>query len=226
VSDAPPRAQTPISDLFATAVHRFGAVWADLLVASLVAVAIASLPVVAVHATGGSAGATAFIAFVFYAIGYFAFTAFVILRGLPDRVPRRRVAWAYATAVVVGALTGVLTRILLTIALVPLPLFLFAVPAVAAGDAPPISALGYSFLLAVRNFTRTWAVWLITIVFCVPVVISMFLAASAFTSGGRTVLAALALSVPVAWPFSALFVRALYGDLTGRVVVAPQDRSR
>jgi hypothetical protein len=31
--------------------------------------------------------------------------------------------------------------------------------------------------------------------------------------------------VPIVWPFSALFVRALYGDLTGRAVVAPQDRT-
>ena len=35
----------------------------------------------------------------------------------------------------------------------------------------------------------------------------------------------LALAVPIVWPFSALFLRALYGDLTGRVVVAPQDRT-
>jgi hypothetical protein len=219
------RAPAPLSDLFATAVHRFGAVWADLLVASAVAVALASAPVVAVHATGGSRGATVLTAFVCYGIGYFAFTAFVVLRGLPARAPRRRVAWAYATAVPVGGLVGILALVLQPFVLVPLPLFLFAVPAVAAGDSPPFSVIGQSFALAVRNFTRTWAVWLITIVFCAPVVISMFLAVSAFTSGGTTTLVALVLSVPVVWPFSALFVRALYGDLTGRLVVAPEDRT-
>jgi len=55
--------------------------------------------------------------------------------------------------------------------------------------------------------------------------ISMFLVVSAFAGGGTAVLLALVLSVPIVWPFSALFIRALYGDLTGRVVVAPQDRS-
>jgi hypothetical protein len=35
----------------------------------------------------------------------------------------------------------------------------------------------------------------------------------------------LIVATPVIWPFSALFVRALYGDLTGRLVVAPEDRS-
>ena len=35
----------------------------------------------------------------------------------------------------------------------------------------------------------------------------------------------LALAAPIVWPFSALFTRALYGDLTGRSVVAPQDRT-
>jgi len=45
------------------------------------------------------------------------------------------------------------------------------------------------------------------------------------TIKGALLAGALALAAPVAWPFSALFIRALYGDLTGRTVVAPQDRT-
>jgi hypothetical protein len=225
VNATPSRPRAPLSDLFATAVHRFGAVWADLLVASAAFVGVASIPVVAVHETGGTHNATGITAIFAYGIAYFAFTAFVVLRGLPERATRRRVAWAYATAVPVGVLVGVLVVFLQPFALVPLPLFLFAVPAVAAGDAPPISVLAFSVSLAVRNFTRTWGVWLITLVFSTPVVVSMGLAVSAFSGGGTALLLALLLSVPVVWPFSTLFVRALYGDLTGRLVVAPQDRT-
>jgi hypothetical protein len=70
-----------------------------------------------------------------------------------------------------------------------------------------------------------WAVWLIIIAFSGPVVIAWFLFAQSFSGSVTGVLLALALAAPIAWPFSALFVRALYGDLTGRVVVAPQDRT-
>ena len=54
---APPP-QTPLSDLFATAVHRFGKVWADLTVAAVAALAVASIPVIGVRATGGSLAET------------------------------------------------------------------------------------------------------------------------------------------------------------------------
>ncbi len=76
-----------------------------------------------------------------------------------------------------------------------------------------------------RNFARTWAVWLITVFFSAPVVLAMLLIVSAFADNTTSALAGLALAVPIVWPFSALFLRALYGDLTGRVVVAPQDRT-
>jgi hypothetical protein len=227
VNDAP-QARAPLSDLFASAVHRFGTVWADLLVASLVFVAVAAVPVAAVHFTGGTPAATGITTVFSFSIGYQAFLAFVMLRGLPEPAPRKRVTWTYSTAVLIGALTGVLELVPIfqefTIAL--LPLFLFAVPGIAAGDVSPASVLPYSFGMAIRNFARTWAVWLITLVFSLPVVISMFLAITAFASGARAALLALLFSVPVVWPFSALFIRALYGDLTGRLVVAPQDRTR
>jgi len=220
-----PGTVTPISDLFATAVHRFGAVWADLLVASLVVVGAASVPVAVAHSAGH--GLVTFItAALAYGTGYQVFLAYVILRGLPDPAPRGRVASAYATAVIVGCLTGALLIELEPFVLVVLPLVLFAVPAVAAGDTSPAGALPRSVVLAVRNYIRTWGVWLITLVFSAPVAVSMFLAVSAFAGGEVASLLALVLSVPVVWPFSALFVRALYGDLTGRVVVAVQDRSR
>lgn len=223
--EPPPRAAvTPISDLFATAVHRFGIVWADLLVASLVAVGLASAPVAVAHAEGHGI-ATFVTAALAYGIGYQAFLGFVILRGLPEPAAGGRVAAAYGTAAVVGALTGVLLIVLEPFVLVVLPLLLFAVPSVAAGDATPLRALPGSVRLALGNYTRTWGVWLITLVFSAPVAISMFLAVSAFAGGEVASLLALVLSVPVVWPFSALFVRALYGDLTGRAVVAVQDRT-
>ena len=65
------RPQAPIQDLFASAVHRFGAVWADLIVASVVALAIATVPVVAVHQGGAGVTETALIGRFAYGIAYF-----------------------------------------------------------------------------------------------------------------------------------------------------------
>ena len=79
--------------------------------------------------------------------------------------------------------------------------------------------------LAVRNFSRTGLVWLVTILFAAPIIVAMALIVYAFTSGGAAFLAGLALAAPIVWPFSALFTRALYADLTGRTVVAPEDRT-
>jgi hypothetical protein len=223
----PPQPRTPMSDLFATAVHRFGAVWADLTVAAVAALGAASIPVVAVRATGGSIPQTLLVAVFAYAIAYFCLLGFVMLRGLPERAPRRRVVWTYMTGGLIGILAGamILPQVLGPLAVVPMPLFLFAVPAIAAGDVRPAGAITRSAALAVRNFPRTWMVWLITVFFTAPIVLAMFLLVSAFAGTTTSIVGGVALAAPIAWPFSALFLRALYGDLTGRVVVAPQDRT-
>lgn len=221
----PPVKRTPMSDLFATAVHRFGAVWADLMVASIVVLVAASIPVLGVRLTGGTIAQTVLVGVFAYSIAYFCLLGFVMLRGLPERAPRRRVVWTYMTATLVGTLAGALVVMFFTYALVVMPLLLFAVPAIAAGDVGPAGALSRSAALAVRNFTRAWGVWLIMVLFSAPVVLAMLLLVSAFTDNTTSTVIGLALAAPVVWPFSALFVRALYGDLTGRVVVAPQDRT-
>jgi hypothetical protein len=216
-----------MSDLFATAVHRFGSAWADLMVATVAMLAVASAPVVAVRVTGGTRGDTVLVGVFAYSITYFCLLGFVMLRGLPERAPRRRVVWTYMTAGLVGILAGamVLPPFLGPLAVLPMPLLLFAVPAIAAGDVGPGSAIVRSAGLAVRNFSRTWLLWLITILFSAPVVLAMLLLVSAFASNVTSTVIGVALAVPIVWPFSALFVRALYGDLTGRAVVAPQDRT-
>lgn len=221
----PAQPRPPIQDLFASAVHRFGAVWADLVVASAVALGLATIPVAAVHESGGSAAETFLIGLFAYAIAYFAVVGFIMLRGLPAPAPRRRVVWTYATAVMIGTVVALIVKLLGPPAIVPLPLFLFAVPAMAAGDVTPGGTIAYSALLALRNFSRSWLVWLITILFSAPVVVAMFLIVDAFASDAVSILTGLALAAPIVWPFSALFTRALYGDLTGRNVVAPEDRS-
>jgi hypothetical protein len=215
----------PTRDLFASAVHRFGAAWADLVVGAVVALVVATIPVVVVHQGGGSDNEAALIGRFAYGIAYFAVVAFVMLRGLPQPAPRRRVAWTYATAVMIGIVAAFLLAILGPYAVVPMPLLLFAVPAIAAGDVQPGGAIARSAGLAARNFSRTWLVWLITILFGAPIVVSMALIVYAFATGGTAFLAGLAMAAPIVWPFSALFTRALYADLTGRNVVAPQDRT-
>jgi hypothetical protein len=218
-------ARPPIQDLFASAVHRFGAVWADLMVASVVALAIATIPVVAVHEGGAGVGETAFIGRFAYGIAYFSVVGFVMLRGLPEPAPRRRVVWTYATAGIIGIMASVVLQLIGFLAIVPLPLLMFAVPGIAAGDIAPGGAVAHSAALAVRNFSRTWLVWLITILFSAPIGVSMFLIAYAFASTSTSILIGGALAAPIVWPFSALFTRALYADLTGRAVVAPEDRT-
>jgi len=226
--DAPARPavlRAPIQDLFASAVHRFGAVWADLVVASVAALVLATIPVAAVHEGGGSVDETALTGRFAYGIAYFTIVGFVMLRGLPEPAPRRRVVWTYATSVMIGTVAGFIVAFLGPYAVVPMPLVLFAVPAIAAGDVQPGGTLARSAALAVRNFSRTWLVWLITILFTAPIVVSMALVVYAFTDGGTAFLVGLAMAAPIVWPFSALFTRALYADLTGRNVVAPQDRT-
>ncbi len=149
-----------------------------------------------------------------------------MLRGLPERAPRRRVVWTYMTAVLIGILCGALVLMFQTYAVVVMPAAALRRP----GDRrrrrrPRRERLSRSAGLAVRNFARTWGVWLITVFFSAPVVLAMLLIVSAFADNTTSTLAGLALAVPIVWPFSALFLRALYGDLTGRVVVAPQDRT-
>jgi hypothetical protein len=225
VSEDAPKQRTPMSDLFASAVHRFGSVWADLVVGAVAALAGATVPVVLVRATGGTLAETIVVAFFAYAIAYFCLLGWVMLRGLPEPAPRRRVVWTYMTGTLIGILSGAIVLVLSTYAVVVLPIFLFAVPAIAAGDVGPAGALTHSAALAVRNFSRTWLVWLIMVLFSAPVVLAMLLIVSAFADNTTSTVIGLALAAPIVWPFSALFLRALYGDLTGRAVVAPQDRT-
>jgi hypothetical protein len=227
VSEAEPvgeRRTTPVSDLFATAVHRFGKAWADLVVAATLALALASVPVLLVASRSDKHAV--YVASMFcYGVAYFALLGQVTLRGLPGRADPARVAATYLCALAVGALAGLVVLVLLWFALPLLPLLVFAVPSVAAGDRSLLSSVPASGRLAVANARRVWSVWLITIAFSGPIVIAMFLFVQSFSGSVTGVLLALALSAPIAWPFSALFVRALYGDLTGRLVVAPQDRT-
>jgi hypothetical protein len=214
-----------MSDLFATAVHRFGNAWADLVAATAVVLALGFVPVLVVSSFSGASDV--FVASVFsFGVAYFTLLGFVILRGLPDRAPRGRVAGTYAAAIVTGLVAGLVVLVLQPYSVIPLPLLLLIVPAAAAGDASAAGAFLAGPRLSVRNFTRTWTMWTVTILFCAPVVIAMFLMLTAGAGSVTATLLALALSAPIAWPVSALFIRALYGDLTGRAVVAPQDRTQ
>ncbi len=220
------RPPAPVLDLFATAVHRFGAAWADLVAATLASLALMSLPVLAVHQWAGSSGATFLAGEMCFVIAYFLVTAFVVLRGLPARPSRGRVLRSAVAAVVTGVAVGAAVLVLQPVAVVVIPLALFSVPAVAAGDAGIGKGLLQSPLMALGHFTRTWGVWLLSLVFSIPIWISVSLVVLSFTGGVTQFLVTLAVAAPIIWPFSALFVRALYGDLSGRLVVAPQDRSR
>ena len=227
MSDADPlgREPAPMSDLFATAVHRFGNAWADLVVATWVVVAVGFVPVLAVSSSHGPSDV--FVASCLsFGVAYFVLLGFVILRGLPVPAPRSRVVATYAAAVVTGLIAGVVVLVLQPYAVVPLPALLLIVPAVAAGDATALGGFIAGPRLAFGNFTRTWTMWTVTFLFCAPIVIAMFLMLTSLAGSVKATLLALALSAPIAWPVSALFIRALYGDITGRAVVAPQDRTR
>lgn len=216
----PVRRPAPIRDLFATAVHRYGTAWADLAVATAVAVALSTGLLLAVSRDG----VNLFVAGLVYGVAYFMFLGFVLLRGLPAPAGPGRVAGTYLAAVLTGLAAGAVAVSIAPLSIALLPRFFFIVPAVAAGDAG-LAAAWRGPMLAVQSFSRTWAVWLITLVFSLPVIVSVFLVVFAFAGVGTATLIALALSAPIVWPVAALFVRAIYGDLTGRAVVAPQDRS-
>jgi hypothetical protein len=216
--------QAPLGDLFATAVHRFGSAWADLVVATAVALGLATVPVLVVGSR--STDTATFVASVFsYGVAYFLLLAHVMLRGLPLPAPRSRVAATYLTAIIVGLVASLVVLVFQPYSVAPMPLLLLIVPAVAAGDRSPAGALWRGPQMAMAHFGRVWGVWMVTLLFCAPVAISMFLVVQSVAGSITGTLLALALAAPVAWPFSALFIRALYGDLTGRTVVAAQDRT-
>lgn len=221
------RAQAPLLDLFATAVHRFGSAWADLVAASLVMLVLGTLPIALADASGASTGGTFAVALVSYTAAFYLLLGFVVLRGLPSPAGRSRWLATACSGLLTGLLAGVLAVVLFPfLGLIAMPLLLLAVPSVAAGDRGVLGAIPHGVALAVRNFSRVWGVWLLAIVFSLPVWISVALVTLSFSSGKTQTFITLAVAAPVIWPFCALFVRALYGDLTGRLVVAPQDRSR
>src|SRR5262249_3424746 len=109
MSDADPleREPAPMSDLFATAVHRVGNAWADRVLATAVVVAIGFVPVLIVSSSRGPSDI--FVASVFsFGVAYFALLGFVMLRGLPAPAPRRQVIGTYAVAAVTGLVAGLL----------------------------------------------------------------------------------------------------------------------
>lgn len=220
------RRQAPLLDLFATAVHRFGSAWADLVAATLVMLLAGTVPLLVAESVGASNAGSFAVGLVAYTAAFYLLLGFVVLRGLPASPPTGRWVATAATALVTGVLAGMLVVVLLPLVVVVMPLFLLAVPSVAAGDTSPLAAIPRGALLALRNFSRVWGVWLLAIMFSLPIWISVALVALSFSSGIAQTFITLGVSAPVIWPFCALFVRALYGDLTGRLVVAPQDRSR
>ena len=181
-----------------------------------------------VHKTGGGLRATITTAEVAGAIAYFLLLAVVVLRGLPtspstgqDRAARR------SRRCSPGCSPFALVRLLRPLAIVPMPLLLLAVPGRGGrrpGAAGRVPGRRRSWPSATSS--RTWGVWLLAILFSTPIWISVALVVLNFSVGTTQFVLTFALAAPIIWPFSALFVRALYGDLTGRLVVAPQDRSR
>ncbi len=220
------RPPAPLLDLFATAVHRFGSAWADLVAASVLVLIGGSVPVLVARASGASTGAGIAIGELAYTTAFYLLLGFVVLRGLPSSVPVSRWAATGVSALVTGLIAGGLVVVLQPFVVIVMPLLLMAVPGVAAGDWSPVAAIPRGMVLAVRSFTRVWGMWLVAILFSMPIWISVALVVLSFSGGTTQFFLTLAIAAPIIWPFCALFVRALYGDLTGRLVVAPQDRSR
>ena len=220
------RPPAPLLDLFATAVHRFGSAWADLVAASVLVLIGGSVPVLVARASGASTGAAIAIGELAYTTAFYLLLGFVVLRGLPSSVPVSRWTATAVSALVTGLIAGGLVVVLQPFVVIVMPLLLLAVPGVAAGDWSPLTAIPRGMVLAVRSFTRVWGMWLVAILFSMPIWISVALVVLSFSGGTTQFFLTLAIAAPIIWPFCALFVRALYGDLTGRLVVAPQDRSR
>ena len=139
--------------------------------------------------------------FTAYRLGYLA--AVLLILPLTDRWRARYVIGGCSA---VAALSFLLFPFLGRIAL---PLMLLAVPSVAAGDSGPLRAIPRGAMLALRNFSRVWGVWLLAIVFSLPIWISVALVTLSFSSGKTQTFITLAIAEPVIWPFCALFVRAL-----------------
>ena len=127
-----------------------------------------------------------------YGVAYFAFVGFVVLRGLPAAAPRGRVVCDVRDRIVIGLVTGVLLLFLQPFVVIVMPLL--SAGGAGRGGRRSVrrrAALGGRHAGA-SNFQRTWAVWLVIMVFSAPVMISMFLVVSAFSGGMAAQILALA----------------------------------
>jgi len=175
------RAQAPLLDLFATAVHRFGSAWADLVAASLTMLVLGSLPIALADAAGASTAGTFAVALIAYTAAFHLLLGFVVLRGLPSPPGRSRWLATACSGLLTGLLAGVLAVVLFPfLGLIAMPLLLLAVPSVAAGDRGVLAAIPRGAALAVRNFSRVWGVWLLAIAFSLPIWISVALVTLSF----------------------------------------------
>jgi len=117
------RAQAPLLDLFATAVHRFGSAWADLVAASLTMLVLGSLPIALADAAGASTAGTFAVALIAYTAAFHLLLGFVVLRGLPSPPGRSRWLATACSGLLTGLLAGVLAVVLFPfLGLIAMPL--------------------------------------------------------------------------------------------------------
>ena len=100
------RRPSPLLDLFATAVHRFGSAWPDLVAATVVALAAGTVPLLIASRSGARSGAELALAELSYSIAYMALLGWVVLRGLPAWPGRGRLAATAAEALIAGLVAG------------------------------------------------------------------------------------------------------------------------
>jgi hypothetical protein len=215
----------PVGALFEAAFRRFGQRMGSYLLYSAAALAPSVLVlwwITAADLDGPVVYVSLLLAFF---LGHLALVG--LLAGLVTGQLRER-AGSIAVTVVVGAgiLAGVGT-LLPPLALIPYPFVVFGPVAAAAGDAEGLGALRRGAALAGRHLGRAALVVAGTLLLALFLWFGFVIALSPLAETLRQWTAAGAVLLLVS-PVTALVVRNLYGDLTGRLVIreAPGEATR
>jgi hypothetical protein len=215
----------PVGALFEAAFRRFGQRMASYLLYSAATLA----PSVLVLWWIGAADIDGPVVYLALLLAFFLghLTLIGVLAGLVTGGLRER-AGSIAVTVVAGAvILAALGTLLPPLALIPYPFVVFGPVAAAAGDAEGLGALRRGAALAGRHVGRAALVVLGMLLLALFLWFGFVIALSPVEETVRQWTAAGAVLLLVS-PVTALVVRNLYGDLTGRLVIreAPGEADR
>jgi hypothetical protein len=209
-----------VMDIYATAFRRFGGGFATF---GLLALALALLPVAVYLGTRAAGASRTVVSWSFVLAAVISWMALVgaVTAVVGGRL-RRTAAHVVGTALLVAPFLAAIVIAVGPYALVPiaflLPFVALAPVAAGAGDCAGLAACRRALRLTAGGYRRAVVVSGLLVVLGAVLLVSFNLALAPLPSPARGIVALLAWTA-VYGPISALVLRALYGALSGRLVV-------